>query len=121
MIIYGSFIYMVVKKAVANSLVGQVLARPLFLKVKKIPFYEKQVISKSTRAIFELVQLVILRMIQQIEKPYDEVENNWLLTHAKYLCYTSYSTVQKLSNLQSAKVICRFDELRIAYSKRQKP
>ena len=42
-------------KAVANSPVGQVLARPLFLKVKKVPFYKKQVINKSTRVIFGLV------------------------------------------------------------------
>ena len=47
-------------KAIADGPVGQVLARPLFLKVKsKIPFYRKQVISKSTRVIFGLVQLVI--------------------------------------------------------------
>ena len=35
-------------------------------------------------------------------------------TCAKYLCYTRYSIVQKLSNKQSAKVIYRFDRLRTA-------
>ena len=32
--------------ALADDLVAQVLARPLFLKVNRIPFYEKQVIKK---------------------------------------------------------------------------
>ena len=36
------------------------------------------------------------------------------------LCRTKYSTVQKLSNKQSAKVICRFDRLKTSHSKRQK-
>ena len=53
---------MIIAKAVANGPVGQVLAGPLFLKVKtKFHFYKKQVINKSTRMIFGLVQLVILR------------------------------------------------------------
>ena len=47
-------------KAVADGPVSQVLAGPLFLKVKTIPFYKKQVINKSTRVIFGLVQLIIL-------------------------------------------------------------
>ena len=35
----------------------------------------------------------------------------------KILCYTKYtSIVQKLSNKESAKVICRLDRLRIAHS-----
>ena len=43
-------------KAVANGPLGQVLARPLVLKVKiKNPFYKKQVINNSTRVIFGLV------------------------------------------------------------------
>ena len=47
---------------VANGPVGQVLDGPLFLKVKtKFHFTESmQVIDKSTRVIFGLVQLVIL-------------------------------------------------------------
>ena len=36
------------------------------------------------------------------------------------VCITKYSIVQKLSNKQSGKVICRFDRLRISHSKRQK-
>ena len=48
-------------KAVADGPVDQVLAGPLFLKVKnKIPFYNKQVINKSARVIFGLVRLAIL-------------------------------------------------------------
>ena len=39
--------------------------------------------------------------------------------HTKYLCYAKYCFVQKLSNKQSTKVICRFDRLRTAQSKRQ--
>ena len=66
----------------ANSPVGQVLARPLFLKVKtKFPFYRKQVINKSTRVIFGFSACYI--MIQQIEERYNEVENNRLPMHAK--------------------------------------
>ena len=38
---------------------------------------------------------------------------------ANVLCNTRCSIVQKLSNKQSAKVICRFDRLRTAHSKRQ--
>ena len=37
----------------------------------------------------------------------------------KSLCYTRYSIVHKLSNKQSAKMICRFDRLKIAQIKRQ--
>ena len=33
------------------------------------------------------------------------------------LCYTRYCIVQKSSNKQSAKVICRFDRLRTALKK----
>ena len=47
-------------KAVANGLVGQVLAGALFLKTKTKFHFAKQVINKSTRVIFQLVQLVIL-------------------------------------------------------------
>ena len=35
------------------------------------------------------------------------------------LCNTRYSIVQNLNNKQSAKVICRFDRLITAHSKRQ--
>ena len=45
----------IVIKVVADSLVGQVLAKPLCK--NKIPFYKKEVIDKSTRMIFGLVQL----------------------------------------------------------------
>ena len=38
----------------------------------------------------------------------------------KILCCTRYSILQKLSNTQSAKVICKFDGLRTAHRKRQK-
>ena len=48
-------------KAIANGPFGQVLARPLFL---KIPFYKKQVINKSTRVIFGPVQLACYIMMQ---------------------------------------------------------
>ena len=37
------------------------------------------------------------------------------------LCYTKYSTVEKFSNKQNAKVNCRFDRLGTAHSKKQKP
>ena len=49
-------------KAVADSPVGQVLARPLFPKVKtKFHFIKSmQIINKSTRVIFVLIQLIIL-------------------------------------------------------------
>ena len=36
------------------------------------------------------------------------------------LYYTRYSIVQKVSNKQSAKVICRFDILKTPHSKSQK-
>ena len=39
--------------------------------------------------------------------------------HTQNLCYTKYSIIQRLSNKQSVKVICRFDRLRIAQCKRQ--
>ena len=60
-------------------------------------------------------------MIQQIEIAYDEVENNRLTHMQNILFCTRYSIVQKLSNKQSAKVICKFDRLRTAHNKRQKP
>ena len=47
-----------------------------------------------------------------------------LAAHARklfYATYTRYSIVQKLSNKQSAKVICRLDWLRTAHSKSKKP
>ena len=42
-------------------------------------------------------------------------------THAckNILCYTRYSIVQKLSNKQSAKVICKYDRRETAHSKTQ--
>ena len=47
-------------------------------------------------------------MIQQIEKGYNEMENFLPPMHVKnILCSTRYSIVQKLSNKQSAKGICR--------------
>ena len=93
--------YNVVKlKAVPDSLVGQVLARPLFLKVK-------------TKFHFKYFKTVD-------RKRYDEVKK----LSSAHTCKifhgsTKYSIVQKLSK-QSAKVICRFDRLRTSYSKRQK-
>ena len=39
--------------------------------------------------------------------------------YAKYLCYAKYCFVQKVSNKQSTEVICRFDRLITAQSKRQ--
>ena len=86
----------------------------------KVPFYKKQVINKSTRVIFGLVQLIILQYNYYI-KAYDEVENNRPPTQTRILYATQgiYSIAQKLSNKQSAKVICRFNRLRIAHSKRQ--
>ena len=47
------------------------------------------------------------------------MENNWLPIHASILCNTRCSIVQKSSIKQNTKVICRFDRLRIAHSKRQ--
>ena len=49
-------------KAVGDGSVGQVLAGPLSISQgkNKISFYRKQVINKSTRVIFGLVQLVTL-------------------------------------------------------------
>ena len=52
-------------------------------------------------------------------KAYDEVENNRLPACQNILCYTRNSIVQKLSNKQSAKVICRYDRLGTVHSKRQ--
>ena len=40
--------------------------------------------------------------------------------HKNILCCTRYSIVQKLSNKQSAEMICRIDRLRTAHRKRQK-
>ena len=49
-------------KAVANGPVGEVLAGPINISQgkNKIPFCKKQVMNKSTRVIFGLVQLAIL-------------------------------------------------------------
>ena len=59
--VISRFVRLITFKAIADGLVGQVLAGPLYLKVKnKITFYKKQVINKSTRVIFGLAQLVIL-------------------------------------------------------------
>ena len=85
----------------------------------KIPFYKKQVIDKSTRVIFGLVQLVTLRYNRQ-KKHNDEVDNNRTPTHAKFSCSIMYYIVQNLNNKQSAKVICRFERLRVSHSKIQK-
>ena len=43
----------------ANDLVSQVVAGPLFLKVKTKFYFISQVISKSARGIFGLVKLII--------------------------------------------------------------
>ena len=40
--------------------------------------------------------------------------------HKNTLCYTKYSIVQKLSNKQSPKVICRFNRLITAHSKKER-
>ena len=45
----------------ALVVISQVLAGPLFLKVKNNPFYRKRVINKSTRVTVGLIQLVVLR------------------------------------------------------------
>ena len=37
--------------------------------------------------------------------------------HKNILCYTRYSIVQSLSNKQSVKVFCKFDQLKTAHSK----
>ena len=73
-------------KAVANAPVGQVLAEPLFLKVKtKFHFTKsKYVINKSTRVIFGVAQLVILHYSRKKEY-YDEVKNNRPPTHSKII------------------------------------
>ena len=44
--------------------------------------------------------------------------SNWPPPHAKHFIQNKISIVQKLSNKQSAEVICRFDRLRTAHSKR---
>ena len=44
-----------------NGLTAQVLARPVFLKVKKyVHFNEKQIVKKSASVIFGLVRLILL-------------------------------------------------------------
>ena len=45
--------------------------------------------------------------------------SNWPPPHAKHFIQNKISIVQKLSNKQSAEVICRFDRLRSAHSKSQ--
>ena len=47
-------------------------------------------------------------------------KNNQPPTHTKFLCNTRYTIVQKVSNKQSTKVICRFDRLRTAHDKRHR-
>ena len=49
----------------------------------QVPFHRKQVVTKSTRVIFVLLAIACYIMVQQIEKGYDEVENNQSLTHIK--------------------------------------
>ena len=51
---------MPVTLAVTNGSVGQVLAKPLFLKVKQNSILQKVSNKQSTRVNFGLVQLVIL-------------------------------------------------------------
>ena len=51
----------------------------IFQGKNKISFCKKQVISKSTRMIFGLVQLLYYDTLDK--KPKDEVKNNWPLTH----------------------------------------
>ena len=51
-------------KDVADGPIGQVLTRPLFLKVETNSILQKA--KKSTRVIFGLVQLFIIIMLQQI-------------------------------------------------------
>ena len=50
------------------------------------------------------------------------MENNRPPTHTNifHAAQGIATTVQKLSNKQSAKVVCRFDRLRISHTKRQK-
>ena len=49
-------VFLATNKAVANGLVGQILAGPLqFSSKNKIPFCKKQVLSKSISVIFGLV------------------------------------------------------------------
>ena len=68
---------------------------------------------------FGLVQLGCI--IQQMEKVYNEVENNRPPMHANILCCTRYCTMQTLSNKQSAKMICRFDSLEKHTGRDKKP
>ena len=63
-------------KAIADGPVGQVLARPLFFKVKRNSILQKASDYWSCIACYIT--------IQHIEKGYDEVKNNWLLMLAKY-------------------------------------
>ena len=55
-----------------------------------------------------------------MEKAYDKAENNQPLMHAKLMLHKVFY-MQKLTNKQSAKVICRFDRLITAHCKRNKP
>ena len=84
----------------------------------KIPFCKKQVINKSPRVILGLLDLLYHDILDKKHMM------RWkIISHPcvqNILCYTRYSIVQKLSNKQYAKVICRFDRLITAQSKRQK-
>ena len=91
----------------------------IFQGKNEIPFFRKQVINKSTRVIFGLVQLVVLRYSRQkkdmirwkiISRPRMQKQ---FMQHKVYYC-------AKLSNKQSAKVICRFDRLRKHYTARDR-
>ena len=80
-------------KAIANGLVGRVLARPLFLKAKTNFYFTKT--SNKQKYKYEgdyWTCSACYITIQQIEKAYGEVENNWLPTHKKYfmLCKVFY-------------------------------
>ena len=69
--------------------------------------------------IFGLVQLVILQY-SRLKKHMMRWKIIGLPCMQNMSNYTRYSIVQKLSNKQSAKVICKFDRLRTAHNKRYK-
>ena len=52
-------------QAIANGMVGQVLAGPLFLRVKQNSLLQKQVINKSTRVILDLLSLLYYNMVDR--------------------------------------------------------
>ena len=80
----------ILHKAIVNSLVGEVLARPPFIKVKT-KFHFTNIEQKYLGKFWICSACYI--MIEYIEKAYDEVENNWPPTHARIFYETQAITL----------------------------